>query len=285
MHVINLNTKETYAFDDENAILALMDLGVIPNELTTSKTVNQIGVSVVNQQLGSREWQLVGCLTADTPQQMEKKEDETTRFFHPLHCFELIYGDRKLEFKLLSSVDYDDDYSTDTSEFLQFTLSITSPKPYFQAVSPIVIEIARWIPKFKFPFTLPMKFAERDPSVIAEIYNPGDFECGMKVSFSATGTVSNPEIVDVNDTTRYFKFLNFTMQAGDLVEIDTEKKTVLLTREEETTDIFNDIDMSSTFLTLPPGDSLIKYDAQSNPDGLNATISFIPLYISKGGNT
>lgn len=284
MHVINCNTKETYLFDDENAILALMDLGVIPNELTTSKAVNQIGETVVEQRLGRREWQLVGCLTAETPQQMQHKRRMTTRFFHPLHRFELICGERKLEFRLQSSVDYDDDYRTDTRNFLQYTLSIVSPQPYFQAVSPIVAQIARWIPKFTLPFTLPMKFAEREPSVIAELYNPGDFECGVKISCYATGAVTDPEVVDVNDASRYFRFSGLTLQAGDVVEVDSLQKTVLLTRGAQTTDIFNYIDMRSTFLYLPPGDSLIKYDAKSNPDGLNVTISFTPLYLDEGGN-
>lgn len=284
MYVINCNTKETYRFDDENAILALMDLGVIPNELSTSKAVNQIGETVVDQQLGRREWQLVGCLTAETPQQMQEKRRKTTRFFHPLHRFELICGDRKLEFRLQSSVDYDDDYRTDTGEFLQYTLSAVSPQPYFQAVSPIAVEIAQWMPKFTLPFTLPMQFAEREPSVIAQLYNPGDFECGIKISFSVTGAVTDPEVVDVNDTSRYFRFSGLTLQAGDFVEVNTQEKTVLLTRDGETSDIFNDIDMRSTFLYLPPGDSLIKYDAKSNPDGLNVTISFTPLYLDEGGN-
>lgn len=58
-----------------------------------------------------------------------------------------------------------------------------------------------------------MIFGYRAESVIVDCYNEGDVSTGMRIRFTALGTVTNPILLNV-DTGEFIK-LNVTMQTGD----------------------------------------------------------------------
>ena len=117
-----------------------------------------------------------------------------------------------------------------------------------------------------------MELGYREPSVIVNVYNEGDVKSGMRIVFSAIGTVVNPSLLNVN-TQEYIK-VNAIMEAGDVITVNTEygKKGATLTRAGETTDYFRHIDVDSTFMQLDIGDNVFRYDAEEGAAALEASI-------------
>jgi len=125
-----------------------------------------------------------------------------------------------------------------------------------------------------------MEFGERTKSLIADVNNPGDVDCGMRIVFAALGTLTNPQILNV-DTRKYFK-INKTMEAGETIEVNTKfgEKSVTGTLNGTESNYWNYADLpGSTFLQLQPGGNPLRYNADSGIDNLNVTIRFTPQYL------
>lgn len=165
------------------------------------------------------------------------------------------------------------------------TISILCPEPYFKEAEEIISEIASIINNFTFPFAIEKEnkipISYYDDVLELNIINYGEIECGTIIELQASGKVINPAIFN-SLTTEYFK-LNFTMQEGDLITIDTNigKKSVTLLRKGSETNIFNSIAEGSKWLTLSPGDNIFTYEAD-NETTQNMTIRFIYRYQYEG---
>ena len=162
------------------------------------------------------------------------------------------------------------------SVFLRYSIPLLCCNPFWREEIEAKKDIAAWIPSWEFDFEIPeegMELGYREPSVIVNVYNEGDVKSGMRVEFRAIGTVVNPMLLNVN-TREYIKLIDTTMQAGDVMVINTEygKKSVTLTREGEVLDYFRHIDVDSTFMQLSIGDNIFRYDAEDGIMSLEATI-------------
>ena len=160
------------------------------------------------------------------------------------------------------------------SESEQMQISIICPDPYFQSAHEIVTDVSMVLGAFEFPFAYGSKGIEHntitddaiDFSIymedrIVNIINDGEEETGINVKITATGSVTNPTIYNV-DTREYFK-LNIGLIDGDILSIDTNRghKSVKLSRGVDTTNVINKVIRNSTWLQLNKGDNLITYDA------------------------
>ena len=124
-----------------------------------------------------------------------------------------------------------------------------------------------------------MIFGYREKSVIVDCYNAGDVSTGMRIKFMALGILTNPILLNVN--TGEFIQINTTMQAGDVITVNTEygNKGAILERNGATIDCFKDIDVDSTFMALGIGDNIYRYDAASGVDNLEVSIYYNPQYL------
>lgn len=161
---------------------------------------------------------------------------------------------------------------------LQFTCGDTS----IYATSSTVVDIASWTGNFEFPLEIPEEGIEmgyRSQSLIANVLNDGQTKTGMTIRFRALASVSTPSLINVN-TYEVFK-LNTIMVGGDVIEVSTYigKKTVTLIRNNIRSNIFNAVDLSSTFLQLYPGDNLVRYDAEEGIDNLEVSMSFTSIFM------
>lgn len=122
-------------------------------------------------------------------------------------------------------------------------------------------------------------FGYIDPTANVEVVNLGDVETGMVIELYATDSVTNPKIIDY--LSGDFIGLNYTMQAADLITIDTRAghKTVTLLRNAQTSNIFNSLMDGITWLQLPIGGGVYTYEVGSG-DAINlqTSISFTNLY-------
>jgi hypothetical protein len=160
-------------------------------------------------------------------------------------------------------------------------LSCSDPYIYGNDVSKI--DIATWNGGLEFgSFELSTTGKEigfRSPSLIVNVFNSGQDKTGVVIQFRARATLTNPSLVNINNQ-QYIK-LNTTMIAGDIINVTTHKgkKKVELIQNNVTTNIFNLVDINSTFLQLDVGDNLFRYSADTNVDQLECSILFTPKFL------
>lgn len=161
-------------------------------------------------------------------------------------------------------------------------ISLTANNPYWTDLLESREEIALWKGDFGFEFELVtggIEMGHREASLIVNVLNSGDVECGMRVEFKALATLTNPSILNIN-TQEYIK-INKTMVAGEIISVSTYfgSKKVESTLNGLTTNAFNYIDFNSTFLQLEVGDNLFRYNADTNLDNLEVNIYYQPQYL------
>jgi hypothetical protein len=156
------------------------------------------------------------------------------------------------------------------------------PSPFFEALGEIREELASWQENFSFPLEITdpgIELGIRQPSQIITIDNAGDVACGCEIVFKALGSVSNPELLNV-DTGEYIRLI-VNMTAGQEMHIYTHfaNKRVVSIIGTTATNAFSLIDVGSTFLQLAAGRNTLRYDAGSNIDLLEVSIFYRELWL------
>lgn len=163
------------------------------------------------------------------------------------------------------------------------TASILCPSPYFKSVQEMINDIKNVISAFHFPFSSTaspqLLFGYFGDTSGVTIDNDGDVECGMIIELYAYKPVSDPKIF--NYFTQDFIGLDYDMQAGDLITIDTKQgqKTATLLRNGVTTNIFNYVIQNSTWLQLEANGSTFVYEVETGDTAdLSVTFKHNDLY-------
>ena len=248
----------------------------IKNNIYTSKGAGQDGVTVTGDNLDIRNIVIQGTVRGDT----EKNRLVLLAIVNPKLKAKLIYVNAGVEKYIDCKVEK---APTITKEaFPSFLVSFFCANPYWQELVQIKAEIASWLRGFSFPLELVtggIEMGTRSPSLIVNVINKGDVECGMTVQFTAEATLTDPSILNVT-TGEYIKILK-TMVAGEVLTVTTHfgAKKVESTLNGITTNAFNFIDLGSTFLQLNVGDNLFKYDAGTNIGNLTVVMYYIPQYL------
>lgn len=158
----------------------------------------------------------------------------------------------------------------------EFDLQIECLNPFWREEEETKEDIASWVAAWHFPCviekdsTKSMIYGYRAESVIVDCYNEGDVSTGMRIRFTALGTVSNPILLNVD--TEEFIQINATMKTGDVIEINTKygSKGAKLIRDGVETDYFRYIDvdsgMSIRTLALVGRVTLCRRRAKAQPD-------------------
>ena len=107
------------------------------------------------------------------------------------------------------------------------------------------------------------------------IHNRGSAPTWVRGVFTAMGpgTVQNPKLIHGDAFVRVL----YTMNPGDVVDIDTEKRIVRING----VNALNKIDKASSYggMRVDPGYSVIGFDADINPDQLSARVYFQIRYL------
>lgn len=168
-----------------------------------------------------------------------------------------------------------------TTNDLKAQISLLCPQPYFESLIELTGYIAAVVPMFRFPFRPHggFYFAKKTNSVMVTLNNPSEVDVGMRVVFYANGTVTAPSLLNVYTKERIK--LDYTMQAGDTITVDThlgKKSRILLMRNGVESNIINYMADDFTFMPLRPGDNLFKYDADSGLSALEVKIRYSEYY-------
>lgn len=237
--------------------------------ITTSEATGFDGVTVINNTMGMRNITLTLLLINN--EQIQTIYDT----FKIKQTGTLQVDDKKIEC-YVESIDIPR-YTRPLNAFI----SLLCPQPYFEGLTQLQAKIASIRPLFNFPFEFNSEgfyFSKKTKSLMVEVENPSSVDVGMKVEFYANSEVINPSLLNVN-TNETMK-LNYTMQAGDTITVNTYrgKKAITLLRNGIETNIFNYKAIDFVFLQLYQGKNLFKYNADSNISGLEVTIYYKAYY-------
>lgn len=246
----------------------------IENTIYKTNSMGQHGDTYISQRYEARPIEIVGNINSRNKDRVLELRRKAEKILNAELDAKLIYTYKDFVRVIDCKVDGQPQFKRG-NVFTQFIIPITCCDPFWKEETEAKKDIAAWVPSWEFDFEIPEEGIElgyREPSVIVNVYNEGDVKSGMRIVFSAIGTVVNPSLLNVN-TKEYIK-VNATMEAGDVITVNTEygKKGATLTRGGETTDYFRHIDVDSTFMQLDIGDNVFRYDAEEGVSALEASI-------------
>lgn len=178
------------------------------------------------------------------------------------------------------------DYKTESCEietdgpFRSVTLSLICHDPKFKALEDERKNIAETMGAIEWPLELPAEFevGVRSEVLLVTVENPSSVTRGTTITFTASGEVVNPGMVEV---TRQEKMrILTTMHAGDTIVVTTTpgKKRVRLIRESVETNINNLWEFGGTWLQVEPGTNVFRVTADGSTSPLAVTVASTPAY-------
>lgn len=153
------------------------------------------------------------------------------------------------------------------------TLTFICPNPYWKSLGET--EEPTFEPLFQFPFEGEFQMGmQRDRRIID---NDGDAPTPIHVEFH--GPALNPKII--NNTTGEFIKVNQLLRENERMIIDTTdgvKSVYFVDSTGNSRNVFNWIDLNSTFFKLVVGENDVEYTADSDVQGAVVNITYNKLY-------
>lgn len=214
----------------------------------------------------------------------EKNRLMLYRFFRSKEMCTFYYSNDSVDVKIEGYVETVECDLFSDAEMMQ--ISIICPRPYFESLDEILIDIGNIMPAFTFPFAInyddPIVFSYYNIARETNVYNGSDNETGVIIDISITGSVQSIEIKNI--ITGDDMILNYAFQAGDLVRVNTNKgsKSIRLLRAGVWRNIFSAMTAGSVFFQLHVGDNLFTYLVDGDTVDESVTIAFRFHYSYRG---
>ncbi len=254
-------------------ITTIDGLGAVNNEIYTSKSPNQDGVSVNNKSLSERHLTLEGVIITRTREERQRSRRRLLQTFNSKLNGELtIYQDGEVR-KINCIPELAPSFPSAKQENYQpFMINLYCPNPYWLDNFEMSEEIMTWIGGITFPLRLPTRFALAGEKII-NIINDGDVETPIRLDI--TGTATSPKIIK-RDTGEFVK-VNRVLTSDDTLVITTDfgNKRV----ELNDINVFNYIDLNSTFFKLDVGDNVIQLITEDENDNASIKITYRNRYL------
>ena len=227
----------------------------VTSVIYSTNSMGQHGDTYVGQRIEARDIDVVGHInTRDKAQALELRR-RMLKIFNPELSATLVYEYGGFK-RVIDCRAYGEPKILKKEVLYEFDLQIECLNPFWREEEETKEDIASWVAAWHFPCviekdsTKSMIYGYRAESVIVDCYNEGDVSTGMRIRFTALGTVSNPILLNVD--TEEFIQINSTMKTGDVIEINTKygSKGAKLIRDGVETDYFRYIDVDSTFMQL-----------------------------------
>lgn len=268
-------------------ILKSVDWGTAKGTHHSYKYVNQIGESITNTSIGTRQIIIEGWVVAENESHMTALKRRLNSFINPQETIEMFYSSYAISFIPDESVKYSLSSAENNEFFCKFQISGTAPNPLFSDNTEIRSIFVATNASFHFPLIISASlrdggivFGKRTVSLIAKLVNKGSVSVGMKIVFKANGTVINPSLMNVNTQEKFV--INKVLVAGEEIEINTnvgEKSVRGKIGNADYTNYFMYKDIDSLWLQLDVGDNLFRYDAEDGIDNLDVFVNFYNRYL------
>ncbi|MCM1057889.1 MAG: phage tail family protein [Firmicutes bacterium] len=252
----------------------------------TSQGFDQDGASLVNSYVLPRDIEMIGQMQAETTYKMQKLRDDLINIFLPKTELTITHSYGGVTRLLAARVEKSPQFEfTDVSSVQNYLVSLTATEPYWRDKNETLVEIANVIGRFHFPLIIPKDkgvcFGVKQRSLIADVYNRSSIKTGIKIIFTATGTVKNPLVFNI-EKREHIKLL-CSMEAGEQITIETgQNNTVTREKNGLTEDYIGKVDLQGggcTFLELEPGDNILRCGADEGEDMLETRICFYNKYM------
>ena len=269
LHISELNT---------DFILESMYFGTIPAQISTYKAIGQIGTYVAATSLDPRSPYMTGWVVGRTHEQLDMRKAILNSFVNPMETMTIeCYHKYRITGRPIESIKYGESWAENNDVMCKFMITWYCEDPCFYEFSPRTSILADWIPWFHFPVIIPAdkgtEFGHRHSSLVGIVPNVGDVDVGFDLVFEAIGTVHNPYLMNL--TTQEIIRINYTMLNGDIITVRTgfNEKSVKLTRNNVTTDIFSSFVLpESTFFQLHRGGNVLRYGTTPEIDNENILV-------------
>ena len=161
----------------------------------------------------------------------------------------------------------------------QIQISIICPQPYFESLKTLYTELSKIMRLFEFPFciTEPIPFSEKRNLPLCSILNNGDTTCGVILTISISGEVSNLKIY--NTATQQLFGLDYEFQENDQITLNTQsrQKNISLIRDGETINLLGSMQAGSSWIQLATGINNFTFTADG-ADFVKIIFATVELY-------
>ena len=240
----------------------IIGLDGLTNNIYTSKSPNQDGITIDNTDLQDRSISLVGKIITSDKEEMQRCRNKLLKVFNLKFGGVINYKGLYINCEISTAPVF----SYTSYNILEWIIELVAPNPYLESLQ-FGEEISTWIGGLKFKFSLPFSLKKRGPTK-KNIINDGHVETPVQIYFK--GPAVNPKIV--NHATGEFIQVIRELTADDTLIINTEfgNKTVEIENNGVRTNAFHYIDLDSEFFNLQVGDNLIEYrsDNEINPQSV-----------------
>lgn len=264
-------------------ILESVEWGPIKGTHNKYKYMNQVGESVANTTLGTRDITIKGWIVAYTERDMNLRKSILNGFVNPQETIDLLYKTYKLRFSPDATIQYAVKPAENNEVICKFQIIGTAHDPTFKDSSENRLVFATTLPTFHFPLIISPDlpeggavFGKRTDSLIASVTNKGSMPTGMRIVFKAKGSVANPKLISI-DTQEHLS-INKTLIPGEEIEITTTVGEKRVRGRLSPTGVYLNYypykTLDSSWLQLQPGKNLFRYDADEGLDNLEVFVHF-----------
>lgn len=277
LYIENPTLNKKVLFDMENADYLLyeggIDWGSINISHNTFQYSQQVGETITDTVIGTRDVSISGWIIGKTIKEIEKKKKNLATLINPLNLVNVDVGDYRIQGKPNSNVTFSKTYQENNDKMCKFLIQIFCSFPLFKSIKTFGSKLVDSSGAFKFPWILPQSgviMSLRRESAFTEINNTGTVEIGCKIILQAHGAVNNPTLINVSNNKRIR--IDKVLNAGETVEINTEigNRSVIgkigNNPFENYLDYFN---LDNDWLSLPVGISMFtakSYDEYGEED-------------------
>ena len=154
-------------------------------------------------------------------------------------------------------------------------MSFLCVEPYLLDEEDTLLDVKAIREGLRFHLILPTTFA--NVSFYKNIVNRGDVETPVEIEY--IGPAVNPRVT--NETTGEYIQVNMTINEKEKLIINTAEgyETVNLITPNEVKDVYNNIDLNSTFFKLIVGENMIKYSSDVETARDKVSVKFSNRYI------
>lgn len=242
-------------FDRPYRLMAVDGLGDVQADLQSQRAPYQDGDMLIDVLLQPRYMKIELKITGKDAAETESNRRKFASIFNPklgLGTLKYVRGD---EVKIISALaesvpSFPDGPTNRRPTFQKALLYLKAPNPYWRSTS--VTEEPAFEPRFHFPFSGPIIMGVQRTDRI--IINDGDAPAPLQVDFY--GPADSPIIE--NKTTGEFIRIKKRLEEGQTLKIDTAdgvKSIIYVDVEGTETNVFNWIDLDSTFFKLEIGEN------------------------------
>lgn len=242
-------------------------------DLYRAKSMLQDGETYLGNTLNVRDISLEIALIAKTEQELAQYRNAMNKVFNPKTGEGwLVYKDDLKERKVKCIVNKLPFFSVIAGRASKGLISLTAANPFWLDSLITSEQIAVWIGGMNFPFRFPVRFAVAGEPRI-NIINNGDAETPIEIVI--IGPCANPAIT--NQTTGEYIKINRVVLAGETLIVTTDFGNKRI--ELNGVNVFNTIDLGSTFFSLNIADNIIEVTTDNINDNPTVKINYQNRYL------